>query len=307
MQPPFETLDPKNDVVFKALLTQNERLLRDVIECVLDVPPLRQITVLNPELEHDLATDKGAVLDVRCELADGMLIDLEMQIRSVPTLAKRILFYWAKLFSGQLQRGQLHEQLRKTVCIVWLGHNEFGDDRFHSVFRVREETSNTLYSDDLELHFLQLPNFDAQKVERSSKWARFFRFESPEDIEQLTAGDAIMTEAKTSLEKLSQDPRIQSLARERELAALTYRFEIAAVREMGLREGRAEGEAIGAAKGEAKGRAEERESSLRQAIVDLCEFAGITISDSQKSSLEEMSLDELESLRARIKSERKWS
>jgi hypothetical protein len=154
----------------------------------------------------------------------------------------------------------------------------------------------------LELHFLELPKFDAHKIERTSNWARFFRYESSEDIEQLTQEDSLMAEAKTALEHLSQDPRIQSLARERELAALTYRFEIATVREMGLREG----EAIGAAKGEAKGRAE-GESALRQAIVDLCEAYDVEVSDTQIASLATMSLDELNALRAQIKTERRWS
>jgi hypothetical protein len=67
---------------------------------------------------------------------------------------------------------------------------------------------------------------------------------------------------------------------------------------MGLREG----EAIGAAKGRAEG-----ESALRQAIVDLCEAYDVAVSDTQKASLATMSLDELNALRAHIKTERRWS
>ena len=66
-----------------------------------------------------------------------------------------------------------------------------------------------------------------------------------------------MAEAKTTLEHLSRDLRLQSLARERELAALTYWFQMATAREMGLREGEAKG----------------RESTLRSLRAQRLDFA----------------------------------
>ena len=282
-------LDPKIDIVFKLLLSQHPTLLRSVLECVLDLPtPIRAITVLNPDLERDFASDKGAVLDLRIELADTVLIDLEMQVQAHAALTKRILYYWARNYSGESMAGESHDKLRPAISIVWLGERLLAGNRFHSVFRVREEHDHELFCADLELHLFELSKLDvgAHTDDRASKWGKFFRFESESDLEQLAAEDPIMAEAKDALEHISEDPKVASIARERELAALTYRLVLGTTRDLALKEA--------------------REIALRESILDLAEAYGIAVDDTRKRALEAMSLPYLEALRDKIKSERRW-
>ena len=288
-------LDPTIDVVFKLLLTRNERLLRSVIESVLDVS-IRSLTVLNPDVERDLATDKGSVLDVRVECNDGMQIDLEMQGDVYPALRQRILYYWARCYASELQRGELHGDLRPAIGIVWLRENLFDAPRFHSVVRACEQHDHAVFCDDFALHFLELRKLDqAQAPSPLQRWGRFFRFRSEDDIEQLAREDSIMEEAKQTLERLSADPSVVNLARERDLARMTHAIYMAGAR----KEGRAEGEVVGEARGVAIGKA-------RGTIETLCEVYGIELTAERRTRLEAMSLAELQEQATRIKRERCW-
>jgi hypothetical protein len=68
-------LDPTLDVVFKLLLTSRPES-REVLEALLTAvlrpkKPFKRVTVRNPELVRDAPADRGAVLDIFAELADG--------------------------------------------------------------------------------------------------------------------------------------------------------------------------------------------------------------------------------------------
>src|SRR5690606_14288032 len=67
---PAERLDPRLDLVFKALLTREQTLLRSMLEAVLDTP-VGSFELLNPEIPGDLTSDKAIVLDVRVLLSTG--------------------------------------------------------------------------------------------------------------------------------------------------------------------------------------------------------------------------------------------
>ena len=139
--------------------------------------------MLNPDVERDLAGDKGAVLDVRVELADGTQVDLEMQGDVYPALRQRILYYWARCYGGELQRGDDHSALRPVVVIVWLRDNLFKGQRFHSIVRTVEVHDHEVFSPDLELHVLELRKLHLAKVPSSlERWGRFFRFDSEDAL-----------------------------------------------------------------------------------------------------------------------------
>jgi hypothetical protein len=153
---------------------------------------------------------------------------------------------------------------------------------------------HAVFCERFELHFLELRKLDqAQAPSQLQRWGRFFRFESEDDIEQLAREDSIMEDAKQTLERLSADPKVVSLARERELARMTHGIYVAAARD----EGRAEGEAIGEARGVAIGDA-------RGTIRTLCEVYGIELTPERRTQLQAMTLPELHEQVARINWER---
>ena len=113
-KPARRTLDPKLDVVFKLLFAHpaSKSPLISLLTAVLrPAVEIVDVEVLNPDMPRQDAADKGIVLDLRVRLADGRLIDVEMQSQWRSGSRKRFLFYWAKGFITQLQRGDDYAKL----------------------------------------------------------------------------------------------------------------------------------------------------------------------------------------------------
>ncbi len=214
-------LDPKLDVVFMLLFSkpENQRLLVSLLTAVLAPSrPIIAVRVLDKELTMDTASDKGVRLDVLVELADGRLIDVEMQCDARGADPKRWIYHWARLFSGRLRRGEPYSSLKPVIAIVFLDVKTDAS-RFHSVHHVREIHTGKRLSDVFELHLVELPRLAQHVTEQENallvRWARFLRFGGSRALDSLASEDPIMTDAKEALERLSRDPYAQRLAERR--------------------------------------------------------------------------------------------
>jgi predicted transposase/invertase (TIGR01784 family) len=227
-------LDPKLDIVFKLLLLRERELLLDMVQCVL-ARPVEEITVLDRDIHGELVRDKKVVFDVRVALHDGSRVDLEMQVRAGPALASRLFYYGARDFADQLRCGDDYHLLTTTTVITWLVEPLFPGDALHFRFRMYDPDTCTSFGDQLAIHVLQLSSpsslsppaatgYDAQ-VQR---WARFLTARDDAELDQLASEDPIMTLAKQTLDKLSEDPEVRRLARDREDAIKLYEIDLAA-------------------------------------------------------------------------------
>lgn len=232
-----------------------------MIEAVLLPPkPIREIHVLNPDIPMDFPGDKAIVLDVRVRLDDGSQIDLEMQ-STVPTgTAGRFLYYWARDFVDTMRAGDDYKGLRPCLSILWFKQTLLVTERFHSVFHLSEDESREVFSPLIEMHVLELPKLTLAPLERQARlerWARFFRADTPAELDRLAAEDSIMSAAVHTLEKLSDDPEMQRQAREREDAQLMLQHIVQATAQ--------ESEA----RGEAKGQRDSVRLVCRLLLIDL--------------------------------------
>jgi len=64
--------------------------------------------------------------------------DLELQARHHPGLRERELFYWARMYTTQIGRGDNYLELKPTICIFILNFSDSDSPIFHSIFRVLE-------------------------------------------------------------------------------------------------------------------------------------------------------------------------
>lgn len=87
-----------------------------------------------------------------------------MQTRSHPALRQRGLFYWGRLYTGQLLRGSPYPELRRCVVIFITAFVELAGERFHSVFQALERQGHEPLTDHFELHFVELPKLTALRA-----------------------------------------------------------------------------------------------------------------------------------------------
>ena len=295
------TLDPKLDVVFKILFSRNEDLLISLLTAVLRPEvPIASVTIANYALPKSAVQDKGGTLDVLVRLEDGRLVDVEMQCRSQKGLRKRALFYWARLYGSEGGPGKKHLDWPPCVSIFFLGFRELPGERFHRIFQVLDVDDHEVFSDALQLHTIELPKVpEAGESEELQlvRWSRFLAADSDAELEELAMSDSTMSKAKEALDLLSAEPTVQELARQRELAQWTYRFEMGMSRKEGLEEGRAEGLDAGRAEGE---------GALRAAVEAMCRALGLSLDDERRQRLATMTLDQLAQLVQSLGTDGRW-
>ncbi|MCA9711318.1 MAG: Rpn family recombination-promoting nuclease/putative transposase [Myxococcales bacterium] len=264
-------LDPTLDLVFKLLLTRQPALLRDMLEGIL-ARPIPTLRILDPDVPGEQVLDRRVIFDVRAVLHDGSHVDVEMQRRISTILRSREVYYTARNYSDQLNRGDEYHLLTPATGILWLGESLFPAlPRLHSIFELRERHTHTRWGDQLSIHLLQLPHRSSSSTSRGytasvERWARFLTARTDAQRHALAREHPIMTLAKQTLDTLSQDPRTRRRARHREDQLRFYELEQIASR----LEARAEGEALGRAEGEALGRAQgEHEGKVELLLMQL--------------------------------------
>jgi len=255
-----------DDLIFKIVLADPSRqsLLISLITAVLEPPvPIANVKVLNPDIPKFDVLDKGVVLDVLVELEDGRRVDIEMQVARHPAFRERLLYYWAKLYGGQISRGQAYGELRQVVLVVFTDYEELDSDRIHSVFEVREVHDGQPFTKDLQIHLVELPKFPRGKDKPSKqleRWIRLFRAKNEEQRKTLAKEDKMAARVIEILDELSDDPQVKYWLEKREEAKVFHRMDLAITRrqalEEGLRKGKAEGKAEGMQEGMQKGKAE---------------------------------------------------
>jgi predicted transposase/invertase (TIGR01784 family) len=242
-----ELLNPGLDFVFKKIFgdVQNADMTGDFLASALKLPAeeLNTLTFINTELFREHANDKKGILDVRIKTPAGMEINIEMQNFYEKTMAERAIFYWAKMFTSHLSKGQTYEQLTKTIHIGILHFNFFPYKKYHSVFTPREETENYLLSDLFRIDFLEIPKAKDIPVKHDDKlaqWLKFFSTKEKEALKMLAKKNPMIEKAVGILEVLSGDEKIRMEAfyREREIRDEISR--ITSARNEGKAEGRNE-------------------------------------------------------------------
>jgi predicted transposase/invertase (TIGR01784 family) len=290
-------LDPALDVVFKLLFTRHddahEALIGLLTAVLRPTQAIASVEILDPSVGLDDIDDKSIVLDVRVRFQDGTTLNVEMQARNVETFRVRLLYYWARLFGGQLRAGEGYGSLRPTISIALLSYLEPENPRFHSVFRILDVDDHVPYADALTIHLVQLPRLaEAAAVANRPpndallRWGRFFAARTTEELDQATMTDSALLKARDVLLRLSADPEVRRLAEIRELAQTTRRIEDAGLLEQGRNEGRLQ--------------------ELREAVVDLCELVGIAVDAERLARLETASVEALVELKRHVKLHRAW-
>ena len=270
------SLSPKNDLVFKALFGRHPNLLENALNGFLEhtgVTPISDILILNPEIRPADVHEKFIVLDIRAKDAHGRTFNVEMQVRQHLEYGKRTLYYWSKLYSSQLQRGEDYDQLRPTFGIHLLDFSPFADSTEpHYRFRLSDcRFPERRWCDDLEIHLLDLTQLQSRLPQlREEEWMYFLNRAMHEEESKMLEHikNPAIHEAYAALKELSADAELRELALQRELQIHNEVTALKRAKEEGLAQGREEGIQ--------KGREEGKQDGMRNMLTNLLERGRIT-------------------------------
>ena len=222
-------MKPKVDFAFKQVM-RNENARLGFLSAMLRMPPedIRETRLLDTHLNKLHKDDKLGILDVRVCLNSDAEIDIEIQLAPFPAWTKRALFYLSKMYASQLKEGEEYHRMKKCISISILDFALFsGQKEFYSRFHLWEDTRRLLYSDQMELHVLELPKLPEELKEDASDmllWAKFINAEKKEELDMLSEKNPYIKEAYETLQEVSQDraTQLEYLAREKAIRDHNY-------------------------------------------------------------------------------------
>ena len=229
-------LPPKMDFVFKRIFgnENHPNVLISFLNAVLTpVDPIKSVIVKDTTIEKSHLEDKYSRLDVKAITNKGEYINIEIQLKDEYNMIKSSLYYWSKLYEGQLENGENYQKLSRTICINLLDFNLLNHDKFHSVYRLKDCETDEELTDVMELHFIELKKMkDVNRVEevktKLEAWLYFINQPDSELVQELEKVEVEIKEAKAELVRLSGDRKERERYEKRresrlnEVSALSY-------------------------------------------------------------------------------------
>ena len=268
----------KLDIIFKRVFgnEKNTEIIAGFISDMLDIPreKITKVVIKNVELPPEEIDQKFSRLDLNLYV-DGRKINIEMQINKESAYKERTLFYWAKLYSDDLDSGEDYSALSQTICVNIINFNLFDCENYHSHFMLKEKERDEVMTDKLAIHFFELKKVGKYKRnKRMEDWLTLINAETEGDLMALQQKTSIPEIQKTIviLREMSADEKIREEARRREKRLHDEATALNHARKEGIEEGiekgRAEGEAIGEARGRAEGIASVAEAMRKKGYTE---------------------------------------
>lgn len=111
-------LNPLADPIFKHVFGESEDLIISLINSILQLEsPVNSIAFLGNELLPKNTENKLSVVDVRCQDGLGRHFIVEMQINHHSNFLDRVYYNATKVYSSQLEKGELYKSLQPVYAI----------------------------------------------------------------------------------------------------------------------------------------------------------------------------------------------
>ena len=211
-----------NDYLFRALLQQNNKVLKGLISSLLHLSfaEINSVEITNPIELGSSVTDKTFILDIKVILNNHTIINLEMQVINQHNWAEPSLSYLCRNFDN-LQSGEAYQAVKPVIQIGLLNFTLFPEHpEFYATYQLLNVKNYSLYSDKLRLSVLDLTHTDLATAEDKSwqldYWARLFKATTWEELNMLSQNNEYMAEASATVHQLSQEERIRMECEARE-------------------------------------------------------------------------------------------
>jgi predicted transposase/invertase (TIGR01784 family) len=200
-----------SDYLFKFLLQSDQDVLKALVCAYLDLAPdeVVSICVTNTISLADDPQKKEMILDIKAEMNDDTIINLEMQVINNHDWPERSITYLCRCFDN-LQIGQAYHRVKGAIHIGFLDYTLFPEyPEFYSRYRLRNERTGQLYSSKFLISVVNLTKIELATEEdiqaHRDLWASFFKATSWEELKMLAQQDTDIAKAVTMVHRLFED------------------------------------------------------------------------------------------------------
>ena len=259
-------LNPLNDYLFMKYMGEkgDEEQLAAFLNVVLQKTGknrIKSVAILEDRrLSAAIVDGKAGELDVRAEMDDGSVVDIEVQLRNVGNMDRRSLFYWSREYARHIEAGDDYTSLPNVIAINILGAEFLSVDEVHASFHLWEDThKNYMLTDALEMHFIDMVKFGQLKerdIEHNAlhRWLAFFdKKTDSKTLKKIIAMDPAIKQAHDKIMFVAQDKEALRIYQMREKAVYDYNNGMRTAEQRGMAIGEQRGIAIGEQRGIAIG------------------------------------------------------
>lgn len=267
-------LNLKNDIVFKTFFGRkgNEEFLIDFLNAILKLE-IKKIDIRQEESLEQLALDeKGGRLDLQAELNDGIIVDIEMQLRNNKNMEKRTTFYAAKVLSKETKRGTDYKDIKQVIIINILDYNMLDVDEYISETEiVLKKHKDYEVLKELKWYFIELPKFRKQNPDMNEKLNQWLAFIDDSDRRLITMAEEknrTLGKARVEVNYIAGEADVQRIADLREKWEMDRISEINSAKREGIEERIGK---TGKKKEKKKEKKKCKQLLLKQCLIKICQ------------------------------------
>ena len=300
-------LKPKIDIVFHSLFREgNEGITKALISSVIK-EKINDIKLDNDRYVFGkYPEEKLGILDLKATLGDGKICDVEIQLVDNKDTEARFLYYWSRIYSSQLTKGNIYKDLNKVIGIIIL---DFPLEKTKALENICTEWKITEVTTGLNLvltEMLQIYIIEISKAKRTlekepnnelAQWVLFLDNPNQEEVFKAMETNKELKEAMKNLDEISQKEELRRVAELREKAIMDEKNALTHALEDGKKEGLKKGMEIGRAEGKAEGQILGKKETQKEIARKMLE-KNFSIDEIQ--NLISLTKDEIEELRTKI-------
>ena len=245
-----------NDYVFKRIFGKggNERILKSLLEAILEIK-IQKIEIKNSEIPKESIKEKLSILDIKAEINEKIMLDIEMQVGNTTAIDKRLVVYSSKLVAGDIKVSEKYPDAKNTIVICITTDNILKRNAYLSIAKLKfEKTQEKRYADMgyekedeyltdmISYYIIELTKFKENKPRTGDlleKWLLVIGGDE-EMMKKCKKEEGEIKEAIEQLEEMSADEKEREIYEIRERSRLVYNTEMYEARRKGLEEGREE-------------------------------------------------------------------
>lgn len=239
-------LNLKNDVIFKTFFSRkgNEEYLIDFLNALLKIEIKSIIIQEEVNLEKLAVEEKGGRLDLQAELNNGIIVNIELQIKNEHNIEERTTFYSSKVVSKNLQRGKDYKEIKQVIMINILDYEMLGFEEYISKTAiVLDKHREYEVLKGIKWYFIELPKFrkiNPDMSEKVNQWLAFIDDYDRGKINMAEKRNKTIEKARIEMNYLTGDAEVRRLAELREKWEMDYTSGINYARREGKKEGQIE-------------------------------------------------------------------
>ena len=184
-------ITPKDDDCFKHIFGKvgNEDITKEFLNLIIDSEITEIDLSYNTNENRKNKKKKSIGLDVKAKLNSNIWCDIEIQVKDYKDITQRSLYYWSRIYSSQLEKGDRYKLLQKTILILITDYEleELKEvKKTISQWSIREKDEKNhkiVLTPYLEFYIIEIPKLKRYKDlgEELTRWLKFI--DNPEVLE----------------------------------------------------------------------------------------------------------------------------